>query len=657
MSGTQAISNSKAAARHTAVDTTGAQQFYSPGKKLRRWLYTVLVLVTSAAGGWMMLQILRANGLTALELVLLLLFISTFTWVVAAFWNAIIGFMLLQLRRNPYTLRRRDGESDTISLRTRTAVVMPVYNENTRRIIAGFESNIRSLKATGHSDAFDFYLLSDTQDPQLAEAEQQAWQLLMQRLGRLRRGIYYRRRQQNQNRKVGNIADFCQRWGTNYDYMIVLDADSLMSGDCMVKLASRMEANPDAGLIQTIPMPVRQQTFFGRFIQFAASLYSPLLATGSAFWQTDNCNYWGHNAIIRISAFMQCCGLPNLPGRPPFGGEILSHDFVEAALLYRGGWSVYLATELDGSYEEVPANIVDYVKRDRRWVQGNLQHLGLLNSSGISVISRLHFLFGALAYISSLAWLCMLIFSSIDAILRATRTQVFFSDTYQLFPNWPTVESGIIVALLYLTIFILFLPKVLGCIHCLLHRSEAFGGKLPLLANAVLELLFAVLVAPLMMCYHAYFVLNALLGFNIRWDAQARQGRLVSWREAWQRSYVICLAAAIWAVCTAHFSELFFYFLSPVLLGMLFAPLIIRFSSYTLPSKAGKRSKYLSSPTEFHDDPTISTFKRIFDATPSKFKGPAEAPLLTPVQWQEMPIQSLKKSRSRTPYFKKILPN
>ena len=137
-----------------------------------------------------------------------------------------------------------------------------------------------------------------------------------------------------------------------------------------------MQANPRTGLIQTIPIPVRQTTFFGRFVQFAAVLYSPMLATGLAFWQTDAANYWGHNAIIRMRAFIDHCGLPTLPGKAPFGGDILSHDFVEAALLRRAGWDVFLLADLEGSYEEVPCNIIDYAKGDRRWVQGNIQHLG-----------------------------------------------------------------------------------------------------------------------------------------------------------------------------------------------------------------------------------------------------------------------------------------
>ncbi|MEJ2756607.1 MAG: glucans biosynthesis glucosyltransferase MdoH, partial [Gammaproteobacteria bacterium] len=516
------------------------------------------------------------------------------------------------------------------------------------------ESNIRSLAQTGQEQAFDFYLLSDTQDPSLIKAEAVAWRDLQQRLGPLAQRVYYRRRIENRGRKVGNITDFCEQWGARYDFLIVLDADSLMTGDCVVELALRMQDNPQAGLIQTTPMPVCQDTLFGRFIQFAAQLYSPLLSSGYAFWQSDNCNYWGHNAIIRLSAFMSSCGLPSLPGRAPFGGDILSHDFVEAALLYRAGWDVYLVSDLTGSYEEVPGNIIDFVKRDRRWVQGNLQHLALLGGTGFSWISRIHFLFGALAYISSLSWMCMLVFSTLDAVLRAISSDVFFSQAHQLFPSWPMIKTGTITSLLYLTMIVLFAPKVMGCVTTLIHHRRSFGGALALLVSALIEL--AVLVAPLMMCFHAFFVLCVLLGFDVKWDAQPREGRIVGWREAWQRCYPLTLIAVIWTALTAHFSALFLYWLSPVLLGMLLAPVLIRYTISKFFGVMARRLRCLVVPTELGHIPILqsidSTMKAI-KATPLSLEetveGSAATPLppvpIPPIQYQAMPKQPLKLPR------------
>jgi len=290
----------------------------------------------------------------------------------------------------------------------------------------------------------------------------------------------------------------------------------------MQDLARRIEQNPDTALVQTIPMPVRQNTFFGRFVQFAAHLYSPMLATGLSFWQTDSANYWGHNAIIRIAPFMQHCGLPTLEGRAPFGGEILSHDFVEAALLRRAGWQAYLLTDTTGSYEEVPSNIVDYAIRDRRWVQGNIQHW-LLNVKGLKMANRLHFLFGAFAYISSLILFCMLALGTADALIRATSVPEFFVSEYQLFPSWQVARQDMMMVTMWGTAALLFLPKLLGITLALIKRRGEFGGAWSLLKGAAIELTMAVLIAPLMMFYHSYFVISVFVGHSVKWEAQERE--------------------------------------------------------------------------------------------------------------------------------------
>src|SRR5690606_31735923 len=431
---------------------------------------------STLGGALLMLDILRANSLTVLEGVILLLFLVTFGWIVVSFWSAVAGFLLQWLRRDPLTLARQ-APVPAAPIRTRTALVMPVYNEDTRRVVAGFEATLCDLAAAGEAHHFDFFLLSDSTDEQVARTERAAWQALCERLpAALRARVFYRRRTRNTGRKVGNLKDFCERWGGEYEHMIVLDADSVMRAGCLLDMVRLMQANPRCGLIQTVPIPVRSTTFFGRFVQFAAALYSPMLATGMSFWQMDAANYWGHNAIIRTRAFITCCGLPPLPGKPPLGGDILSHDFVEAAMLRRAGWQVLLRADLGGSYEEVPSNMIDYAKRDRRWVQGNIQHLGLLGAAGLHPVSRLHFLFGAVAYIASLLWLLMLVLSTVDAVFRALHSEIYFANAYQLFPDWPIVRIGLIVSLVVITVVLLLLPKVLGVLIALRDRRRAFGG-------------------------------------------------------------------------------------------------------------------------------------------------------------------------------------
>jgi membrane glycosyltransferase len=365
-------------------------------------------------------------------------------------------------------------------------------------------------------------------------------------------------------------------------------------------LARTMQTTPRAGIIQTVPTPVGQQTMFGRFVQFAARLYSPMLATGLSFWQLGEANYWGHNAIIRIAPFMRYCGLPVLPGKPPLGGEILSHDFVEAALMRRGGWHVYLLPDLEGSYEGVPPNMLDFVKRDRRWAQGNLQHLKLLAVRGLHPLNRLHFLLGALAYASSLIWLLLLALSTVDALARALWPHDFFGQGYQLFPDWPIAKSNEIVSLLVVTVVILLLPKVFGVLLCLMNRARrsSFGGAGRLLVSAFTEVIFSTLIAPLMMLFHAYFVMMILGGQTVSWNPQTRGDRSIEVREAARYVFVPTLIGVAWGVGTFLFAPQFFWWLTPVLTGLGLALLLVTWSSRVSTGRMLRRLGLFLTPEE-----------------------------------------------------------
>ena len=552
------------------------------GEHMRLFIMAMLVIPSTALAGWSLYEIFLPNGLTNLEIAQLGLGLTLFAWLCMAFWTGIIGFVLQLFNIDPLSLRKKQCAPDQDSpLVQKHAVVMPVYNEDTRRIMVGFEACVREIMGSAQAEQFDFFMLSDTRDEQKAEAELRAWNRMTKRLGRYASHVFYRRREENSHRKVGNLKDFCERWGANYESMIVLDADSIMSGERMLDLARRIEQNPETALVQTIPMPVRQDTFFGRFVQFAAHLYSPMLATGLSFWQTDSANYWGHNAIIRIAPFMQHCGLPTLEGRALFGGEVLSHDFVEAALLRRAGWQAYLLTDTTGSYEEVPSNIVDYAIRDRRWVQGNIQHLGLLKVKGLKTANRLHFLFGAFAYISSLVLFCMLALGTADALIRATSVPDFFVSEYQLFPSWQVARQDMMMVTMWGTAALLFLPKLLGITLALIKRRSEFGGAFSLLKSAILELVMAVLIAPLMMFYHSYFVISVFIGHSVKWEAQEREGRKVPWSVAFKHTQIMSCLAVIWGVTTFYYTPSLFMWLLPVLIGMVLAAPIIRLSSST----------------------------------------------------------------------------
>ena len=613
-----------------------------PGKSLRRYVYVILSVLTAISGVYIMFDILRANDLTTLEAVILVLFGISFTWLALAFWSGLFGFILQMLRIDPLTLKSTKGMlADTSPINCRTAVVMPVYNEDTHRVIAGFEATLRSLEKTGEIAHFDFFLLSDTTNLTIAQAERDAWQLLQERLGDLGKQVFYRRREKNIARKVGNLAEFCQRWGANYENMIVLDADSIMAGDCLLKMVRAMQANPRTGLIQTIPIPVRQTTFFGRFVQFAAVLYSPMLATGLAFWQTDAANYWGHNAIIRMRAFIDHCGLPTLRGKAPFGGDILSHDFVEAAMLRRAGWDVFLLADLEGSYEEVPCNIIDYAKRDRRWVQGNIQHLGIVDTKDLHPINRMHFLLGAIAYITSLIWLLMLVLSTADAVVRAINSNVYFTEVYQLYPNWPIAKTELIVALILLTTTLLMGPKLLGVIVALTHRRKQFGGARAIVKGTVIETIFAVLIAPIMMVYHAYFVISVLLGFKVNWDSQDREGRLLPWGECIARTSKMTTAALAWGFMTYTYAPIFFWWLLPVLTGLVFAAPLVRYSSSLDWGRGTRNHKIFLSPDETSEDPVLTHLNELLAVEHPPLATPAPIPELPADNWTDMPHREM----------------
>ena len=556
----------------------------APLPRLRRWLFGGLVTGTTLVGVDMMLDIVGAGGFVGLEIVILALFTLTFGWISITFWNAVIGFVLTALRRDPLALGHPLVTRDTGRIVSRTALVMPVHNEDPAQVVTSVAAMLRSLARTGTGDQFDAFLLSDTTDPMIAKAEEAAFEYLRQQLDRPG-AIRYRRRAANIGRKAGNIEDFCRRWGDGYDFMVVLDADSIMTGSTVVELVRVMEATPGAGLIQTVPTPAGRTTLFGRLLQFAACLYSPMLAAGQSFWQADAANYWGHNAIIRLSAFAEYCRLPVLPGRPPLGGEILSHDFVEAALLRRAGWGVYLLPGLGGSYEGVPGNILDYAKRDRRWCQGSLQHLRLLSTRGLHWMSRLHFLLGAVGYISSVLWLLMLLASTAYVVLpdlslgrSAWARSVPFGQVFAE-PASSGMNAERIIPLLEVTIVLLLLPKLLALTLALVRERASFGGGARLLSSAALEMLFAVVVAPLMMMYHVRFVLSILGGHDVKWKTQVRVGRTVAWSEVWRRTAGVTVIAALWAELTLYYSPTFFLWLAPIFAGLLGAGPLVRWTS------------------------------------------------------------------------------
>jgi len=606
----------------------------------RRCVFFGLTLSTALAGGQLMLEVLRANGLSGFKVAGLIMFMALFTWIAGAFWTAVAGFLVRLIGRDPVVLTPALGP--TGPLHSRTAIVTPIYNEDTVRVFAGVEAIWSSLMQQPDCGCFDFFVLSDTRHRDIAQAEEQAWGALVARLGAQGR-LFYRRRSDNIGRKAGNIAEFVENWGGAYDYMVVLDADSIMSGQALVSLAALMDAHPQVGIIQTLPLLVGRETLFARLLQFAVRLNGPMFGSGLAFWQLGESNYWGHNAIVRLLPFAEHCALPRLPGAPPFGGEILSHDIVEAAFMRRAGYKIWLVPDVTGSWEEIPSNVVDFAARDRRWAQGNLQHAGVMPMRGLHWLSRVHMLTGILSYATSPMWLAVLILSSIVTCLAAlTRHQYFQHGTYTLFPSWPQYRDAEILALLTMTIVLLMLPKLLGALLALKDRRlrAGFGGAWKLSCSVLLEQFLSMLLAPTMMLFHSSFVLRALMGREVRWDAQARGDRGIRWREAFARHKWHTGLGLAWGAAILVLAPAFIWWMLPVIAGMLLAVPFTVLTSRADIGRALRAGGLLLTPEEIAAPPELAALEAALLRASLSHRQPVPAPPALPAvpTPQRMPL-------------------
>ncbi len=467
--------------------------------------------------------VLAVGGYAELELVLIGLFVLNIAWLSLSFMTAVSGFLVLTLGLKRSMVNVPTSEQAKALPRGRSAILVATYNEAPERIFGMALATLKEIEASGHGEAFDVFILSDTTDPDIWVHEEAAFNAARARPGSGPR-LYYRRRAANTGKKSGNIADWCRRWGPAYDYMIVLDADSLMTGKSLVKLAHCMDRTPEAGLIQTVPVTIGRNTLFARMQQFAGGIYGPIMATGLAFWHRGTGNFWGHNAIIRVRAFMESAGLPHLPGAPPFGGQILSHDFVEAALLCRAGWRVYMVPDLAGSYEEIPPSLIDFATRDRRWCQGNLQHGLVIGAKGLRPISRVHLAMGIMAYLSALFWLIFLVAALTLTIQQLTAKPIYFGGDQTLFPTWPMQDSERAMSLLFWTLTLLLLPKLFGFLIAAFdtRKRRGFGGLWGLTSGVIMETLLSSLFAHVMMIVQSAAIFDIIRGRDSGWNPQRR---------------------------------------------------------------------------------------------------------------------------------------
>lgn len=549
----------------------------------------ILVAGSIALTAWFavqMHQVLAVGGLVALEAVMLGLFVVNIGWIG---FNTVSALLGLVAPRPPEPAPRSP-------VRTRTAILLPTFNEDPAGVIGGAIAILEDIAARGAADRFDLFVLSDTTKPDVWLAEQALVDHARRTRG-LEERLWYRHRSVNRARKVGNVTDWVERWGGAYPFMLVLDADSLMAGDTVLELARRLEADPDAGMIQTAPALIGGRTPLARLQQFAGRVYGPMLTRGLAAWFGDAGNYWGHNAILRTQAVAAAAGLPILPGGQPFGGLILSHDFVEAALLRRAGWGVRLAADLGGSYERSPPNLIEMVTRDRRWAQGNLQHLALLRTAGLHWLNRLHMATGALAYLAAPLWLLFLLAGMALALYASLVPPTYFPDGWALFPTWPQIDAQRAITLFGLCLLLLYTPKLLG-LALFLRDPASRGQRLRAAPDLLAEVVISALTAPILMLTQTRAVFEILAGRDSGWNAQARESDRMAWSTIWRFHRRHMMVGAILAVAAGAISWSLLAWMSPALLSMLIAAPVGKFLGSNTAGDWMRRRRLLGTPEE-----------------------------------------------------------
>jgi membrane glycosyltransferase len=544
----------------------------------------------------------RFASMTLLQGLMICFFAVSLTWIAFAAGSVLAG---ASKRRDPTgTQPAMAGASPGASL---TAIVMPIYNEDPLRTTAALQAmaeaikdiDIKAAAGTTANHRFEIAVLSDSTNADSWIRETAAMHRLRKSLASVM-PVWYRRRWQNIARKSGNLEDFVSRWGGRYDFMIVLDADSLIDAPTLLQLVRVMHADPALGILQTAPQLIGARTFFGRLQQFAACVYGPVITRGLAAWSGDSCNYWGHNAIIRVRAFARNCGLPQLKGRKPFGGHVLSHDFIEAALIRRGGFKVRMATDCGGSWEESPPSLIDVAVRDRRWAQGNLQHMKIIGAAGLSFTSRLHLGIGIMSYLSSPMWLFMLGIGFALAVQSHLIRPEYFNHDFQLFPTWPRFDVELMMTLFWFSMVVLLIPKTLGLIRalCTTRIRRGGGGVIGILASFFLETLLSALYAPILMLVQSRHVFEIFVGRDSGWKPQRRDSGGTTWNDAWHFHKRHMLMSCVTAIIVFFLSPSLLAWVSPALLGLFLAVPLSRASGSVALGQALSRIALLRTPEE-----------------------------------------------------------
>ena len=523
---------------------------------------------------------------------ILLLFLAGLPWTLLGFWNSAIGFAILRLVADPagYTNLALRRTPPGFPITSRVAVCVAVRHENVPAVIDRLTVMIDATFATPDARAFDFHLLSDSTDPVIAAAERDAVAALQGRW--LGVAVGYRRRASNAGFKAGNLRDFARSHSGAYDHMLVLDADSLMSAAAMRRLVRVMEANPRLGILQSLVVGRPATTAFARIFQFGMRHSMRVHTTGIAWWQGPSGPYWGHNAIIRIAPYLEHCELPLLGGGPPLGGAIMSHDQVEAVLMRAAGYEVRVIADEFGSFEENPPSLPDFIKRDLRWCQGNLQYLKLIGRPGatgrdFTAMGRLQLVNAIMMYMGAPAWVLMLLIGLAEAISPTDGAAGFHASAG---------AAGLYFGMLAIGIA----PRLLGAIDVGLdpQRRRRYGGGARLLAGSAVDALFSFLLGPVMALAQAGFMAGLPFGRRILWEPQRREGHFVSFRAALLGLWPQCAFGVVFAVVLAGTAPGAVPWALPTILGCLLAPAFAAATSSLRLSRLLARLRLCAIPEE-----------------------------------------------------------
>ncbi|MGF1527717.1 MAG: glucans biosynthesis glucosyltransferase MdoH, partial [Candidatus Competibacterales bacterium] len=558
---------------------------------VRRSLFALAVIGTLIALTAILVNALGVDGSFGLEWAMVALFICQMPWAIIGFWNAIIGLAVLHGHRSPLSLllpwwRQVDPQAP---LTTRTAVIMPVYNEDPERVFRHLATVVESLDATGWEAAFEIFLLSDSDDPTILAEEERRFEAWRQRTPGGAARLHYRRRATNVGKKVGNVWDFLERWGASFEHFVILDADSVMAGATLVRLVQIMEAKPKIGILQTLVVGLPTVSPFARIFQFGMRHSMRAYTAGSVWWQGPDGPYWGHNAIIRTRAFCDHCRLPVLPGKPPLGGAILSHDQVEATLMRRGGFDVWVIPEEGGSYEENPPHLPAFLKRDLRWCQGNMQYFKLLAHPGLRPMGRLQL---ALAIVMYTAAPCWYGFMALGLLALVTTGAA------------PVGEGGFATAvgLFAAVMTMVFAPVVAGFVDVLLRPAarRAYGGGQRLWQGLSLQLGFSLLLGPAMALIHTLFILGLPFGRQVVWGRQQRDSCAVSWGSALRSFWPQLVVGSGMLLALGYLAPHLLPWGLPVVLGLVLAIPFARWTSLEAFGQWLTRRALCAIPEEIH---------------------------------------------------------